>query len=147
MDSFSFWRQWLLLVSVLVAAFGLLLALFNQTPAFDFLFNSHVNRVFWGSDAIDGRTVTFQKWIYGVLGATVAGWGVVLAFLARHPVRWKERWAWNCLATGMLVWFIPDTLISLYFGVVFNAAFNVLLLVAVLVPLLAMRRHFARGQR
>jgi hypothetical protein len=144
-DRFFFWQRWLVVVSVVVTAFGLLLALFNQTPLFDFFVNQHVNRVFWGSDAIDGRTVTFQKWIYGVLGATVTGWGVVLAFLAHHSIRRREGWAWACVITGLLVWFIPDTIISLYFGVVLNALFNVVLLVAILVPLLAMRRHFARG--
>lgn len=145
MNGFSFWQRWLFGVSLLITAFGLLLVFFNQTPVFDLLFNRQVNPVFWGAEDIADSALTFQKWIYGVLGATVAGWGAVMAFIAHHPFRRKEKWAWNCLATGMLVWFIADTSVSLYFKVVFNAAFNVLLLVAVFLPLLFTRRHFLRG--
>lgn len=145
MDSFSFWQRWLLVVSLVIVAFGLLLALFNQTPVFDFLFNNQINPVFWGTEPLAAQAVMFQKWIYGVLGATVTGWGVAIAFIAHHPFRRKERWAWNCLATGMLVWFIADTSISLYFKVVFNAAFNILLLVAIFLPLLFTRRYFVNG--
>ncbi len=142
MDRFSFWQRWLFVVSLIIVAFGLTLALFNQTPAFNFLFNNQVNPVFWGNGPVTVEAVMFQRWIYGVLGATVAGWGTVIAFIVYYPFCRKEGWAWNSLATGMLVWFIPDTLISLYFGVVFNAAFNVLLLAAVFLPLLATRRYF-----
>jgi len=142
MDRFSFWQRWLLVVSWVVVAFGLLLALFNQTPVFDFLFNKQINPVFWGAAPLAVQTITFQRWIYGVLGATVAGWGLTMSFIAHYPFGSKERWAWNCLATGMLVWFITDTSLSLYFKVVFNALFNVLLLVAVFLPLIFTKRHF-----
>ena len=142
MNSFSFWQKWLLVVALLLTAFGLALALFNQALVFDILFNNQVNPVFWPSQEITPQIAKFQQWVYGVLGATVAGWGIFTACLAHYPFRNKERWAWNAIALGITVWFIADTSLSLYFQVNINAAFNALVFAAVLLPLLFTRQAF-----
>lgn len=145
MKNFLFWQKWLFAVGLLLAAFGLALAFFNQTPLFDYLFNAPINPVFhfyenattWSQDEM-----MFQQWIYGVLGATISGWGICVAFVARYPFRKKERWAWNALALGITVWFITDTLLSLAFHVYFNAAFNVVVFLAVALPLAFSQKFF-----
>jgi hypothetical protein len=135
MDNHSFWQKWLFAVGMLLIIFGIAMALFNQTQLFDFLFNMRVNFIFW-PDAVVALDITrFQQWIYGVLGATISGWGVCMAFLAYYPFRNKERWAWNAIALGSTVWFVMDTGLSLYFHVIFNAIFNTLLFIAVWLPL------------
>ncbi|MFZ5908582.1 MAG: hypothetical protein ACOYYU_01030 [Chloroflexota bacterium] len=143
MKAFDFWQKWLFTTSVIVAVFGLALAFFNHTPLFDALFNDHIDPQFWGGAALTPESLLFQRWIYGVLGATVAGWGVLLAFLARTAFRKRERWAWNGIAGSMLLWYLLDTAISLQFRVTFNAAFNTLLLVLVALPLAFTRRYFS----
>ncbi len=142
--TFSFWQKWLFVVGLLLAIFGLALAFFNQTPLFDLLFNNQINPAFWPAEDGAEQTVMFQRWIYGVLGATVSGWGIFIAFIAHHPFRRREGWAWNCLALGIIVWYVADTAISLYFKVWFNAAFNTVLLVSALLPLFFTRAHFTR---
>jgi hypothetical protein len=143
MRRFSLWQRWLFVVGLIMSAFGVLLALFNATPLFA-LFDRQINPVFWGTVDIPGEARDFQKWVYGVLGATLAGWGVFLAFIAHHPFKQKEKWAWNCILAGLLVWFIIDTTISLNFKVYFNAAFNTALFAAVALPLWFSRKHFAQ---
>ena len=144
MDRFTFWRKWLLVVSVLLAIFGLAMAVLSGTLLFD-IFDDQVNSVFWG-DAPPGDNVElFQQWIYGVLGATVAGWGIFLAFLTQNAFAKKERWAWLCMAVGLGVWFIVDTVISLYLRVYFNAFFNTVLFVIAGLPVMATWRHFWRS--
>ena len=69
--------------------------------------------------------MSFQRFVYGVLGMTVAGWGVFFIYVARYPFRRRERWAWTCIFAGITLWFIPDTAISAYFGVYVNVALNV----------------------
>ena len=145
MNRFSFWQAWLFVASLVIVAFGLALALFNQTAPFDWLFNDRVNRAFWSSPDVPAAAASFQQWIYGVLGATVAGWGVVIAFIARDPFARRERWAWNGLALSLLAWFIPDTALSLRFGVTVNAILNLLLFVIVLLPLAFTRQAFVAG--
>ena len=142
MKAFSFWDRWLLAVSLLLTLFGLALAFLNQTPLFDALFNNRINPVFWPSTEVTQEIATFQQWAYGVLGATVAGWGIVVAFVARYPFLKRERWAWNALAVGITLWFIIDTSLSLYFKAVFNAAFNTLVFFLVWIPLLFTRKEF-----
>ena len=70
------------------------------------------------------------------------GWGVFVVFLARHPLRKRERWAWFCLFIGITLWFLVDTAISSYFGVFFNVLVNSALAVLVYIPLIATRSAF-----
>jgi hypothetical protein len=138
----GFWDRWLVFVGWLLAVFGLLLAFFNQTPVFDVAFNRQIDAVFWPNEVPAEGIESFKTWIYGVLGATVSGWGVFILFLARFPFKKRERWARNCIAAGITVWYLADTSISLNFGVTFNALFNTLLAGFVYAPLLATRKEF-----
>lgn len=142
MSRFLFWQKWLLALGGVIVVFGLALAVFNQTPLFDALFNRQINPVFWADNAVTPQIRAFQQWVYGVLGATMAGWGVFIVFIAREPFRRRERWAWNCLAVGIGLWFVVDTTLSIAANVIFNAAFNSLLLVLIALPLIATRSYF-----
>ncbi|MFQ5811867.1 MAG: hypothetical protein ACE5I2_01535 [Anaerolineae bacterium] len=71
------------------------------------------------------------------------GWGIFMVFIAHYPFKHREQWSWNCLAAGLLVWYLVDTAISLYFKVYFNAAFNTVLLILSMLPLACTRRHFS----
>ena len=143
MSRFLFWQKWLLALGGVIVVFGLALAVFNQTPVFDVLFNRQVNPTFWTEAEITPQIRAFQQWAYGVLGATMAGWGVFVVFIAHEPFRRRERWAWNCLAFGIGLWFMVDTTLSIAANVIFNVAFNSLLLVLVLLPVLATRSYFS----
>ncbi len=101
MKNFSFWQKWLLIVSIYLVVFGLVLAFFSQTQLMDFVFNNQINPVFWHDEGIPKDTVPFQAWIYGVLGATVSGWGVLMVFLVHYPFKAREKWAWNCIAAAI----------------------------------------------
>jgi hypothetical protein len=118
------------------------MALLSGTPLFD-LFNQQIDPAFWRANTPGEGTKLFQQWVYGVWGATIAGWGVFITFIARYPFGAKEKWSWNCLAAGMLAWFVMDTSLSLYYRVFFNAAFNTVLLILVALPLLFARRYFS----
>nr|CAP47891.1 putative integron gene cassette protein [uncultured bacterium] len=142
MSRFDFWNRWLLVVGWVLVAFGLIFAVLSQTWLYELAFNRHIDPVFWPEKPIPPSAEQFQAWIYGVLGATVAGWGVFVVFLARHPLRRRERWAWNCLFIGITAWFAVDTAISAFYGVFFNVLFNCGLAVSVYLPLVATRKEF-----
>jgi hypothetical protein len=147
MSRFVFWQKWLLVLGGVIVIFGLALAVFNQTPVFDVLFNRQINSVFWGVVEVTPQIRSFQQWVYGVLGATMAGWGVIILFIAHEPFRRREQWAWQCLAFGIGLWFVVDTALSMAANVIFNAAFNSLLVILILPPLLATRAQFNRSTR
>jgi hypothetical protein len=140
-DHFGFWYTWLFVVAVLITAFGIAFAFLSGTRLFD-LFNQQIDPTFWGIQNVARSSRDFQHWIYGVLGAVMAGWGSMLAFIVRYPFRAKEAWAWWCIGAGILLWFLIDTIISLYFQVFFNVAFNLVILMAVALPLGITMRHF-----
>ena len=141
MAYFSFWQRWLFVVGILIAVFGILMAFLGGTSLFD-VFNRQIDPVFWSASALEEGARGFQGWIYGVWGATIAGWGIFVAFIAHYPFRNRERWAWNCLVAGILVWFVLDTSLSIFHKVYFNAAFNTALLLLAMLPIILTRKYF-----
>jgi hypothetical protein len=146
MDNFNFWHKWLLATSIILITFGLGVAFFNQSSVFNQTFNNQINPAFWGHSQIEGTITHFQGWVYGVLGATVAGWGVMVFFIIQYPFINRQRWAWTACALSIGVWYAVDTWISLAFGVYFNALFNTLLLLLFALPLIFTRSHFNEHQ-
>ena len=144
MNTFTFWQRWLFLAGVVITLFGVFMALFNDTAVFQ-VFNHQIDPVFWGEQSPPDQAVFFRRWIYGVLGATIAGWGVFVAFVAHYPFRWRHKWAWMCVAFGVGFWYVLDTAISAYYGVAFNAIFNTLLLLIVAPPLIFSKKWFDQG--
>ena len=146
MVKFSFWQRWLFVVGLVIAVFGLVMGFLNGTIVFE-LFNRQIDPVFWDAGAMPEAATGFRQWVYGAWGATVAGWGIFVVFIAHYPFRHRERWSWNCLAVGLLIWYLVDMAISLYFRVYFNAAFNTLLLILSVLPLAYTRKHFHANHR
>ncbi len=142
MKRFSFSVLWLKTVSVLFAVFGIIIALLNQTTIFQVIFNNQINPVFWANFELPTEALLFQRWIYGLLGATCLMVGILIFFIAKNSFARKEKWAWNCLLVGVAAWFIIDTPISMYFQVYFNVVFNIVLLLAILLPLILTRKDF-----
>ncbi len=142
MVRFAFWQKWLFILGLLITVFGAGLSLLGGTPFQGP--NSPIDTVFWGIERTANSVVDFQQWIYGVLGATMAGWGVFTAFIAFYPFKKRERWAWNCLIAGLLLWYVLDTAVSLNFKVYFNAVFNTVLMALGLLPLAFTREEFYR---
>ncbi|MDQ7785229.1 MAG: hypothetical protein RDU20_20250 [Desulfomonilaceae bacterium] len=142
MGSFNFWRKWLVGVGICVAVFGMVLALFPHSRVMDILFNNQIDPVFWEGGRLPSEVLAFQAWIYGVLGATISGWGIFMIFVAQYPFRAREGWAWNCFAVAAAAWFVLDTALSALHGVFFNVGFNTILLLLIAIPLTCTRRHF-----
>ncbi|MFX0209662.1 MAG: hypothetical protein ACFFDT_27020 [Candidatus Hodarchaeota archaeon] len=144
MERFDLWQKWLFVVGLLIIIFGVMMTFLNGTMLFDMI-NDQVNPVFWDDGNIPDETKDFQGWIYAVLGSAMAGWGIFIIFIAHYPFQKKEQWSWNCLVTGLSVWFCLDTAFSLYFEVYFNAVFNTALFLLVIVPLAFTRNDFMQS--
>jgi hypothetical protein len=138
MRNFTFWCRWLWIASLALIAFGMAMALLNRTIAFSTM-NRSIDPAFWPAGAPEGASA-FQAWVYGAWGATVVGWGVMAAVLARFAFPRREAWAWWALAAGIGAWYILDTAISALHGVWINATLNTVLMVIFAIPLIATRR-------
>jgi len=140
-DRFDLWQKWLLTVCLVVIIFGLVIALLSSTSLFG-IFNGLVNDVFWSGSSPDPATGRFMLRAYGMLGATMAGWGIALAYIVKYSFAGKEKWSWNAIAFGLAVWFVADTFMSAYTKAYFNVGINVLLIVLAGIPLLMRRKSF-----
>ncbi len=144
MGSFNFWQKWLFCFGFYLIAFGVILSFFSHSALINYVFNHQIDPVFWGLAELPESAKRFQAWIYGVLGAVISGWGIFIAFIAHYPFKAKERWAWHCIAAVFVVWFVIDTVVSVYYRVGFNVFINITFLLFVLLPLIFTRKHFRR---
>lgn len=141
MFSFEFWQKWLLAVCGLLVVFGMAVALLSWSPIFSVL-NNMANGVFWPGSGPDAGTLQQRLWYSGMLGGTIAGWGVTMWYVVSGPFRKKERWSRDAIIAGILVWFVVDTGISIYMHVYFNAVFNIIVVMLAGLPLAMTYREF-----
>lgn len=144
MGGFEFWRRWLLCVCGAMVLFGVGLALFD-TRIIVGPFQERFSESLWGQPTLPAEVLTYHRFVHGVVGATVAGWALTMAFVVQYPFRRREAWAWWALLAGPSLWFVMDVSASLYHGVWPNAVLNVVSYLPLLVPLLMTRREFGRG--
>jgi len=140
--NFSFWQKWLIVVSLYHVVFGLLLAFFNQSPFMNVLLNQYFDPIFWPDSQVSEGTMQYKAWVSGVLGAVVASWALLIAFIVNYPFKAREKWAWNGLAAAVVFWFIVDTSCSFYYDVSVNAVLNSFTLMLFALPLLFTRKYF-----
>ena len=143
----AIWWRWLLVVSLIAVLFGTLMVV---APGLLKPLSRPSYNSFFVTDRysqLPAGDIAFQNWLYGVLGAVMAGWCVTVAFITYFPFRAGERWAWQALCIAVGVWFVLDTGISWLHGVTVNVVFNTGLLIAFGVPLVASRRFFTSSDR
>jgi len=139
-DRFKFWQQWLYGVSIMVILLGLLMAFvvgMGMMPSI----SGPLEDPFYAG-AMTGAEKDFRAWTFAVVGATMVGWGIMLAAIVKKPFARKERWSWVAFITGLSMWYVIDTAFSLNFHVTMNALLNTVVFVLALVPLIFTYREF-----
>ena len=81
--------------------------------------------------------VAYITLVHGVLGAVMFGWGVSLLLVLLGPFQRASREGWLILSVSVAVWFIPDTLFSLWTGFWQNAVLNLVFGLLFAIPLVA----------
>jgi hypothetical protein len=138
MNNFLFWQRWLLVLAIAFVGLGIVMAL----PFGANLFDTLINPVFWEDGAMPANVYAFKAFIYGVLGASMAGWGMLFAFIIYYPFQQKEKWAWNALLAGFTLWFVFGLYVSFRAGVYANVVGDIVFYVLVMVPLFFTRKAF-----
>ncbi len=133
----TFWRQWLLLALAGQIILGLGLAFFGTGAVFEPL-NAAIDAAVWGGRDVPPEARLYQRFAYGVIGATTAGWGVTALLVAARGLVEGGRWPWTALAGGLALWFVVDVGISAWLGVTANVLFNFALAAALVPPLIAL---------
>ena len=134
--TFQFWWRWLMVVTggVIVYSLGLMFLPTTMHQAF--------NTLFYGASDANGDLTDYISLIYGVLGAVIIGWMVMLMSILMTAFRRGEREAWQTIVLSMVIWFVVDSGFSIYIGVIEHAIFNVIFMILFAIPLGATYPHF-----
>lgn len=141
MTADKFWLGWLKITMWLIVIVGIFLALFSDYLFSDFL-NSKINRIFFAGVPPVLQVEMLKKWMLGIAGAVMMGWGLSMLYVVNNPFKKREQWAWRCIFYPVLVWYLIDSSISAYFGVGFNVMINSILFLQIVAPLLFLRSQF-----
>jgi len=140
MDAENFWLGWLRVTMIMVIVAGVFLAIFSGFVNTQFL-DAKIDKVFlYGSNTGD-QIESLKKWYTGLVGAIMMGWGISMLYVVNHPLRKREQWAWRSIFYPVMVWYIIDSGISAYFGVIFNVVINTILFLQIMAPLLFLRNQ------
>jgi hypothetical protein len=133
-----FWQRWLLIASAAVVLFGLaLVALPAPTQR---LFNWIAFAQTSSPASFSAEAVAYAGFLSAVLGAVMAGWGLTMLMIVAGPFSHGDRGAWWTLTLPLLLWFVPDTAVSIGSGFWRNAVFNLGFALVFGLPLFATRR-------
>ncbi len=141
MSAEKFWSEWLKITMLIVLIAGILLTLMSNIIPVNFI-DKLINKNFFHGVPPDASVIMLKNWFLGVSGAVMAGWGSSMLFVVSYPFRHKEKWAWQCIFYPVILWYVLDTSISLYFGVIFNVIINSILFLQIIAPLMFLRNSF-----
>jgi hypothetical protein len=131
-----FWFRWLLVVIVGVMLFGISMILSPDLirQFFSLLFYASANGI---ESQFGTAAVAYITLVHGVLGAVMFGWGMSLLLVLLRLFQRGSREGWLILSVSVTVWFVPDTLFSLWTGFWQNAVLNLVFALLFAIPLVA----------
>jgi hypothetical protein len=138
----GFWKTYLLVATDLLIAMGIAFAALGIVPgwygALDLL-----NQLVGGGAVTGEESIRTVRFLYGILGAVTAGWGIALFLIVRHGV--AGGGTLRLVGGSIAGWYVLDATASVVTGFYVNAAISTILLVAALiVPAIGLTRNEER---
>ena len=128
-------RNWLKMSSLVVILAGFVYA-FAAFPPTAGLAAVVTDLTFWPLDGAQTLTGSEARLLSGVLGAVLAGWGVMLFLIADRLYPRDAGLARLAILAGVGTWFVMDTLASVAAGAPLNLVVNVVFAALFAIPLL-----------
>lgn len=142
-EKFHFWQKWLTYANVMTIIVGLLAAFAGNSIFFN-IHNSYTQEVFFAGEPIQEDVLMLKNWLFGIIGATIVGYHILMIMISENAFKRKEPWAYKSLWYGLLSWFLIDTSISLFYGAIHNVVMiNLVALLIIGIPLIMTRKEFS----
>jgi hypothetical protein len=138
----TLWDRWLTVAILVVLAYSALLVAAGGVASEVF------TRLGFGMTEAGVESPSARGYVlllYGILGAVLIGWGVLLLAVVEGPLRRRQRWAWLAVTASLTCWFLVDTSLSLAVGFPTHALFNLAFVAAVTPPLAGLRAACLTG--
>ena len=139
---FNFWQKWLTYANVITMGVGILIAFAGNSFIFE-LHNDYTKEVFLNSNEFSSEVMKLKNWLFGIIGATIFGFHILMIMISENSFKKKEPWAYRALLFGLLSWFCIDSGISIYYGAIHNVLIiNIVALILIGLPLIMTRKEF-----
>lgn len=137
----SFWLNSLVVITICLMGFGLTMIFLPDRTAHGFgvLLYGHAERI----ASFGPEAAAYIALVHAVLGAVMLGWGCILLFIVLGPLRRGSREALMMVTLSVGLWFVFDTLFSLWSGFRQNALLNFVFFTFIGIPLLGIYRSFS----
>lgn len=133
-------------VGLVFATFGVVTALANDTQLFRAIFGPLIERSFWPGD-LPTEIRGLRGWVYGAWSGTVAGFGLLLAAIAKPSISGGEKHLRRGALAAHSLWFVIDSAASVAHGAWGNAAFvNLPVFLALALPVFLGGRYEERPE-
>lgn len=110
-------------------------------------YNHALASIFWHQQNIPAEAERFRAFIWAPLGGTIACSYIMVAFIAWHPFRRKEKWARNAITIAFGTWIVLDSMACLYYGVYFQVyLINAFSLLQKALPLIFTWKDFKKNE-
>ena len=137
MNAEKFWLGWLKTTMIILIVLGGVLTFFSHWINTTLL-DARIDAVFLNE--LPGENLgPLKNWYASILGAIMLGWGFSMFYIIDKPLRQREKWAWRSIFYPVLFWYLLDSGVSAYYGVIFNVIVNTVLFLQVMAPLLFLR--------
>jgi hypothetical protein len=140
---FLFWQRMLTYANIVAVFVGLVVAFAGNSVLLG-LHNAMTREVFFDNAGFAPDVLKFKNWLFGIIGATVAGFHILMIMISEHAFKKKEKWAYNAMWYGLLLWFVIDSGISFYYSALHNLwIINIPAFIMISIPLIATRKEFS----
>lgn len=140
--SFNFWQKWLVVINIIFIIFGFLVAFAGDSLLFE-MHNTQTKAIFFHGQELSTEAQQLKQFLFGIIGGTMAGFHLMMVYIALYPFKKKEKWAYNSLLYGLLIWFFIDSGLSIYHGAIHNVYLvNIVALLGIGIPLLFTWKDF-----
>ena len=121
---------------------GILVAFAGNSFVFE-IHNEYTKEVFFNSNEFSPEVMKLKNWLFGIIGATIIGFHILMIMISENAFKKKEPWAFRALLFGLISWFCIDSGISIYYGAIHNVLLiNIIALVLIGLPLIMTRNEF-----
>ena len=141
MTAEKFWMGWLKIIIGIIILAGIFLVILGNSQHAEIL-NQKINQVFFSGSIPDEASLLMKGWLIAVSGSIMVGWGSSMLYIVLYPFKRGESWSWRSIFYPLIIWYLIDSSISVYYGVAFNVIINTILFLQIMAPLLFLRNRF-----
>ena len=135
-NNFDFWQRWMVNFNLMIVCFGVIIVFFGESLLFHFWHEFSKEVFFDGNEKTYEAIQPFRSFLFAIIGGTIAGFHLLMVYIAKYPFKNKEKWAFNALLYGTLLWFVLDSGMSLYYGAYHNVwMINIVAMIGIGLPL------------